>query len=119
MSEYTLKESRELEEKLIANLSEKYAELREGIHMTDLVLCLRQSLARKLYPLPPTTKQLGYFFDGARRHQALQELYGKDNVAEWKGEFEGVSYSIDVYDDYPIEFKTTRANMALSDHWMR
>jgi hypothetical protein len=119
MTEYRLEESKALEERLIKNLQEEYAGLRLGIHMSDLVLCLRQSLARKLYPLPPTTKQLGYFFDGARRHEALQELYGPDGVAEKHGEFEGVSYSIDLYDKKPIEFKTTRANKALSDHWMR
>lgn len=119
MTEYSLSESTQLEEKLIANLTKEYAKLREGIHMSDLVLCLRQSLARKLYPLPPTIKQLGYFFDGARRHEALQELYGEDGIAEKEGDFEGVQYSIDLYDEIPIEFKTTRANKALSDHWMR
>ena len=119
MSEYTLTESRELQSLLIHNLMMEYSKYRPGIHMSDLVLCLRQSLGRKLYPSLPNRKQLGYFFDGARRHEALQELYGKENVAEWKGEFEGVSYSIDIYDDYPIEFKTTRANKAVSDHWLR
>lgn len=119
MAGYSLSESHELEERLIANLTEEYSRLRDQVHMSDLVLCLRQSLGRKLYPLPPTVKQLGYFFDGARRHEALQELYGKDNVAERKGEFEGVQYSIDIYDECPIEFKTTRANKILSEHWFR
>ena len=117
-NEYALTEDSTLEARLRGNLAEEYSKLREGIHVSDLVLCLRQAAARKLYPIPPTQKQLGYFFDGARRHEALQALYG-EGIAERKGTFEGVSYSIDIFDGFPIEFKTTRARAAISEHWMR
>lgn len=118
MNEYALTEDSTLEARLRGNLAEEYSKLREGIHVSDLVLCLRQAAARKLYPIPPTQKQLGYFFDGARRHEALQALYG-EGIAERKGTFEGVSYSIDIFDGFPIEFKTTRARAAISEHWLR
>ncbi len=40
-------------------------------------------------------------------------------VSEKKGMFEGVSFSIDLYFNMPIEFKTTRARGAIPDHWIR
>lgn len=119
MSEYTLTESAELEKKLIRNLTAQYSKLRSGIHMSDLVLCARQSLARKLYPIAPDVVHLGYFFDGSRRHESLQALYG-DGVAEKGGTFEGVDYHIDLLDkETVIEFKTTRGGKAISEHWLR
>jgi hypothetical protein len=109
-----------VETKLKRRLAEEYAALREGVHVSDLTLCMRQSLFRKLDPRPPTTKQIGYFLDGARRHQALQALYG-EGAAEKEGVFEGVRYHIDVFTPtgFVIEFKTTRAKEAISDHWLR
>jgi hypothetical protein len=116
--ECSIREDNQVEEKAKARLMEEYSKLREGVHVSDLTLCLRQSLYRKLRPIPPTQKQIGYFLDGSRRHQALQNLYG-EGVVEKKGEFEGVEYSIDIYDGFPIEFKTTRAKTAINDHWVR
>jgi hypothetical protein len=113
-----IREDKKIENKLRVRLVEEYSQFREDVHVSDLTLCMRQSLFRKLNPKPPTTKQIGYFFDGARRHEALQTIYG-EGVAEKEGEFEGVHYSIDVYDGFPIEFKTTRAKAAISDHWLR
>jgi hypothetical protein len=45
-------------------------------------------------------------------------MYG-GGVVEKEGEFEGVHYSIDIFDGFPIEFKTTRAKVAISEHWLR
>jgi len=84
---------------------------------------MRQSLFRRLRPIPPNNRQIGFFFDGARRHEALQELYTNNDpvhaIAEKKGNFEGVNYSIDIYQGFPIEFKTTNANKGISSHWLR
>lgn len=96
---------------------------RNSVHVSDLTLCLRQALYRKISPVPPSEKQIGYFLDGARRHEALQRLYQADDPAhiltEKKGSFEGVNYSIDIYHSIPIEFKTTRASEGISEHWIR
>lgn len=120
MTEYTLTESHELEGRLIENLQDTYNRNRTGIHVSDLTLCLRQSLAQRLYPILPSLERIGYFLDGARRHQTLQELYGEDGISEFKGTFEGVSFSIDILDkDTAVEFKTTRAGKAVSEHWPR
>jgi hypothetical protein len=116
--ECSIKEDSQVEERVKVRLMGEYSKQRDGAHVSDLVLCMRQSLFRKLRPVPPTVKQIGYFLDGARRHEALQSLYG-EGVVEKKGEFEGVSFSIDIHDGFPIEFKTTRAKNAISEHWVR
>ena len=113
-----IKEDNQFETTLRQKLAEEYANVRDGVHVTDLALCMRQALFRKIDPRAPTTKQLGYFLDGARRHQTLQTLYG-EGVAEKEGTFEGIHYTIDIFDNFPIEFKTTRAKAAISDHWVR
>jgi hypothetical protein len=114
-----VKEDSRIEETVKRNLEAEYAKLRNEIHVTDLTLCLRQSLFRKLQPMALSTKQLSYFFDGSRRHQALQQLYGQ-GVIEKEIDFEGVKATIDILDNFgPIEFKTTRAKNAISEHWIR
>ncbi len=119
----SLRQDRQIEQRVLENLEKEYSSLRGGIHVSDLTLCLRQAIFRKLFPVPPTTKQIGFFLDGARRHETLQKLYqGEDSahvITEKKGFFEGVSFSIDIYHKIPIEFKTTRANRAISEHWIR
>ena len=115
----TIKQDTRIEETVRHNLETEYSKLREDVHVTDLTLCMRQALFKKLQPREPSTKQLGYFFDGARRHEALQKLYGQ-GVAEKEIEFEGVKATIDILDSFgPIEFKTTRAKNAISEHWIR
>ncbi len=114
-----IKEDRTVEEKVKQNLFLEFYKIREDIHATDLVLCMRKSLAQKLNPTIPSTKQIGYFVDGARRHETLQKLYGQ-GVMEKEVEFEGVKCTIDILDNgTPIEFKTTRAKLAISEHWIR
>ncbi len=101
----TIVEDTKLEKQLIENLEKQYARERKDVHVSDLVLCMRAALLRQLKPAKPTLKTISYFFDGARRHESLQSLYaGEGIIAEKKGEFEGVSYSIDIYDNSVPEF---------------
>jgi len=113
-----MSQDKTIETRVLERLRMEYTKQREGIHVSDLVLCMRQASFRKVKPVSPTVKQLGYFLDGARRHEALQSLYG-EGVAEKKGEFDGIQYSIDMYDGFPIEFKTTKARVAVNEHWIR
>ncbi len=113
-----ISQDKTIETRVLERLHMEYSKQREGVHVSDLVLCMRQVVFRRIRPVSPTVKQLGYFLDGARRHEALQSLYG-EGVVEKKGEFEGVQYSIDIYDGFPIEFKTTRARAAVNEHWIR
>jgi len=115
----TLKEDTRIEKNVRKNLEIEYSKQREGIHATDLTLCLRQSLFRKINPVGPSMKSISYFVDGSRRHETLQKLNGS-GVTEKEVEFEGVKCTIDVLDNgTPIEFKTTRAKNAISEHWIR
>lgn len=58
-----------------------------------------------------------YFLDGANRHRALQGISGVE--CEVKIKALGVSGSIDMMDDIPIEYKSTRATNILSPHYFR
>jgi hypothetical protein len=114
-----LREDTRIEVNIKKNLEAEYAKQRERVHASDLTLCLRQSLFRKISPIAPTQKAIGYFVDGSRRHETLQKLNGS-GVAEKEVEFEGVKCTIDILDNgVPIEFKTTRAKNAISEHWIR
>ena len=98
-------------------LMERHNSMRRGIHVSDLVYCLREAYFRKVEPAEPTVKQLGFFVDGARRHKVLQELLGVESEVEV--EKYGVVGHVDILLDAPVEIKTTRARKALPDHYFR
>ena len=98
-------------------LRSRYVDSRAEIHVSDLVYCLREAYFRKIEPVDPTLKQLGFFVDGARRHKVLQEILGVECEVEVKRY--GVVGHIDVMLDAPVEIKTTRARSALPDHYFR
>lgn len=91
--------------------------MREGIHVSDLVLCLREAYFRKVCPKPPSETQLMFFLDGARRHSALESL--SDVRTEVEVEGMGVVGTVDMLGNCPIEFKSTRAAKALPDHYFK
>ena len=105
----------QLKQVFIDKLQEKFGDIREGIHVSDLVYCLREAYFRKTNPVAFTEKQLGYFVDGARRHGELQNLLGVQKEVEV--ERFGVQGTIDVLLDKPCEIKTTRARSSLPDHY--
>jgi len=107
----------ELEGLFLKALREKQTSLRKGIHVSDLVYCLREAYFRRFEPAEPTLKQLGFFVDGARRHRVLQELLGVES--EVKVEKYGVVGHVDVLLEAPVEIKTTRARKALPNHYFR
>ena len=107
----------QLKQLFLEKLQKKFADVRNGIHVSDLVYCLREAYFRKKNPVAFTEKQLGYFVDGARRHAELQNLLGVKN--EVQVERFGVQGSIDVLLDKPCEIKTTRAKSSLPDHYFK
>lgn len=107
----------ELKTRFVSALQKNYGVVREGIHVSDLVYCLRGAYFRKVAPLPFTERQLGFFVDGARRHRVLQDLL--DVNFEVPVEKFGVYGSVDVLLDLPLELKTTRARASLPDHYFR
>lgn len=97
-------------------LKTKYeAEFRDGIHVSDLTLCIRKSIFRKLDPTPITMKELSFFTSGRAMHEALQALtsaYPSTFEMEKSINYDKIVGHIDVYNkikNIPIEFKTYRA----------
>lgn len=107
----------ELKGRFVSGLQKNFGGVREGVHVSDLVYCLRGAFFRKVCPVPFTERQLGFFVDGARRHRVLQGLL--DVEFEVPVEKFGVVGSVDVLLDLPLELKTTRAKVSLPDHYFR
>lgn len=107
----------ELKTRFVSGLQKNFGGVREGVHVSDLVYCLRGAFFRKVCPVPFTERQLGFFVDGARRHEVLQGLL--DVKFEVAVEKFGVRGSVDILLDLPLELKTTRARVSLPDHYFR
>ena len=100
---------------LIEALTAKYGKEREGIHVSDLVYCLREAYYRKTDPQPLSETDLMFFADGAERHGVLEGLSGLQS--EVKIEYGGVQGTVDIVGDYPVEIKSTRSNKELPYHY--
>lgn len=55
-------------------LDQLYNDPREGIHVSDLALCPRKALFRRLNPAKTTPTELNFFTLGKSLHQAAQDL---------------------------------------------
>lgn len=106
-----------LKQRFLGNLKEAYSGLRDGVHVSDLVYCVREAYYRKTEPRPYTERELGYFVDGSRRHAVIEEL--ADVEHEVKVEKWGITGTVDILLDGPIEVKTTRARNSIPDHYFR
>ena len=97
-----------LREQFLELLKAENSKRKEGIFITDLIYCLRQSFFRKACPEDLTERDLTFFVDGERRHEALQSL--KLGSKEVKARKYGVHGRIDIVgEDCLIELKTTRS----------
>lgn len=113
-------------EKIILDaLRESFDELREGIHLSDL-LTTRRSYLSRIMPMPLTHSEILYFLAGRGHEEVFARLVGVNvGASEVKtvkvpgfvaGEQRfkhGISYRPDFrWDLKPTEFKTRRANLA-------
>lgn len=101
------------------SLEDKYNnENRTGVHVSDLVLCPRKAVFRKVEPTPLTMQELGYFTSGRAIHEAIQSLaetpiphhqngFEMEKLVEWNG-IEGHIDLFDATNKVPIECKSTR-----------
>ena len=112
-----IKADDELRQRFLKALAENRKMPREGIHVSDLVYCLREAYFNRVSPQPPTETQLGFFVDGARRHEALQAL--GIGVSEAAVERFGVHGRVDILNEVPIELKSTRARQGVPNHYVR
>jgi CRISPR/Cas system-associated exonuclease Cas4 (RecB family) len=100
---------------LIASLRKKYdKDDRKGTHVSDLVLCPRKSVHRRLFPQKITMRELNFFTSGSAIHGTLQSLalQNKNRYSkEYNVIFGEVSGHVDLYDkiaNAPIEIKSSR-----------
>ena len=111
----------ELKERLVGTLKKKYGSERTGVHVTDLIYCLREVYYRKKMPQPITETDLMFFVDGAERHSIIQGLTGFE--AEKKVKYGNVVGSIDMIAEgpslCPVEIKSTRANKDIPPHYFK
>ena len=90
---------------------------REGIHVSDINLCLRETVFRRINPQPITDREIGFFTVGRSIHDSIQTLAKSNPKYEIEKEinyvYEGITIKahIDLYDkenNIPIEAKTVR-----------
>lgn len=105
---------------LLKSLYEKFNSDRPGLHVSDLTLCPRKSVWRKLEPELCTTRELNFYSSGRAIHDAIQTLANHDKIKEShvqrfaierEVEFEGIVGHIDLVDtanNIPIECKSAR-----------
>lgn len=95
-------------------LFEKFnGEERNGIHVSDLTLCPRKSVFRKLNPEPCTMRDLNFFTSGRAIHDSIQTLANHESKFEIEKEieWEGIVGHVDLVDtanNIPIECKSAR-----------
>jgi len=105
-----IEETTQLNKKLIDTLTEQYSKERRGIHVSDLVSCLRKTVYEKIQPIPLSETDLMLFVLGEGHHQVIQLLAGKGEVfSEQKLQMDEVVGTVDLLDNgVPIEIKTRR-----------
>jgi len=114
-----VEEDAALKRLFLEKLREHYGGHKEGFFVTDFVYCLRKAYWRRVRPKAFSERQLGYFVDGSRRHEALQFLSGFRS--EVSVERLGVRGRMDLLAESPIEVKTTRASVksGVPPHYLR
>lgn len=105
-----------IEARLIQLLKQQYSKERGGVHVSDLTLCIREQVFRKLDPKPLSDLDLSYFALGTGSHLALQRLADIGKIeSERHLEYKGVTGSVDLFEEIPIEVKTSRSQRLLTE----
>jgi len=126
-------ENTALRDYFLEKLRLKYDVEREGIHISGLVYCLRETFARKYMPMPQSLTSLFYYLDGDQRHKGFQglvpnlqnevEVKNKDLVGtlDLFGKYIDSTESLEKPIDDIIEIKSTRAKPRgeLPPHYLR
>lgn len=93
---------------------------RSGIHVSDLTMCIRKTILRKMNPTPITPRELNFFTSGRAIHDAIQTIAKvnegmfeiEKEVSLHMGDSTGIIQGhVDLYDiknNVPIECKSSR-----------
>ncbi|MGB9023185.1 MAG: PD-(D/E)XK nuclease family protein [Candidatus Bathyarchaeia archaeon] len=109
----------ETRDQLIMSLNKRFSNPRHGVHVSDLIYCLRLAVFRKLTPKPHTEKELCNFASGIACHELIQDLHGAKREVEHV--WEGITATIDLLDTAkPTEIKSTKSyDHGINPHWIR
>lgn len=113
----TTQEFEDYETLLLDIMRKEYETPREGIHLSDLIHCPRQSYFKVILGVKHNERTLAYFFDGAGIHMILQKLFDKyypdrfkiENTQKIDGILQFTPDVIDTYTDTILEIKTARS----------
>ena len=100
----------------IDTMEEWNSKPREGYHVSDVCLCPRLNVFRKIDRLPIDAKTVSIFAVGKAIHEAVQMLYRTDKRTfeiEKYVEHQDIQGSVDIHDrrrNIRLEFKTTRSS---------
>ena len=123
----TITENIKLKQYFLDHLTDMYAKkTRKGVHISDLVYCIRESYLRKYLNKPQNLSSLFFFLDGEQRHKGFQGLVPNLQNEKKVKKF-GIEATMDLYNDTEeelskvIEIKTTRAKPKgeIPPHYMR
>ena len=122
-----IEENKVLEQYFLNKLTEKYSKDRIGIHVSDLVYCLKESVFRNYLKRPASIDSLMFFLDGEQRHVGFQglvpQLKSEDRIEKF-----GIICTNDLFNpdgegtaNKIIEIKTTRKKPTgeLPEHYLR
>jgi hypothetical protein len=87
------------------SMEEWYGKPRKGWHVTDIALCPRQRVFKKIDPLPITNKEL----NSATSFQSNPGRFEREKYVQ----YDDIVGSIDIFDkkmNTPLEFKTLRSS---------
>lgn len=101
-------ENREAREELLSLAKEFLGGRREGWHVSDLLYPRRAYWERK-QPQPLSDLKTLYFLAGRGHHEILQMVSAMPEYREVRVKWAGITGTIDVFRDVPVEIKTTRA----------
>ena len=112
-------EFEDYEQLLLDILHREYESPREGIHLSDLIHCPRQSYFKVILGAKHNERTLAYFFDGAGIHLIMQKLFDKYHPNRFKIENtqkinDILTFTPDIIDTYTntiLEVKTARSTV--------
>jgi len=108
-----IRENQATRDALLARARDFLSRPRGGIHVSDLLFPRRAYFRAKHPELALTDEEVGLFAAGRGHHGILEALTTTPEYREVEVEFEGIRGRIDVYQDIPLEIKTTRLQRVL------
>lgn len=106
---FEVEENKALRDKIILRARQFLGRPRSGIHVSDLLFPRRAYFTKKHPEVKLTEREVGYFIAGRAHHEVIEALAVSPEYHEQSVEWNGIRGCIDVYNDMPVEIKTTRA----------